>query len=293
MGRKRITPLLILLATLLCWAGSFPAIKIALEAYSPPAIAAMRLNVAALVLLCSTAVTGIRLPACQDMPLFIVLAGIGMTGYYLLLNYAETFSNAGTTAFVINSAPVLTAAIGHFLFGEPFTLRQWLGLILAWSGISILVNINGNAGVSWPGIMVMLAAALCWSICLSLQKLLLQKYSPNEVTVVSLTIAAPGSIALITPSNLLNELDRSGWRATSAAIFLGAGSTALAYLLWAWLLKRYPLSLLAASTYLVPVMAAVLAWTLLHEPVSVRLLTGGLITISGVILTLAYQAIPD
>src|SRR5690606_31474062 len=47
---------------------------------------------------------------------------------------------------------------------------------------------------------------------------------------------------------------------------------ALSYVIWFWLLNRYPASQLSTFSFLTPLVTVFLSWLLLNEPISIRLL---------------------
>ena len=67
---------------------------------------------------------------------------------------------------------------------------------------------------------------------------------------------------------------------------LGAGLIVVAasYVAWFWLLARYPAGQLSAFTFLSPIFAVALGALLLSEPVTPRLLLGGLLVVAGTAL---------
>ena len=87
-------------------------------------------------------------------------------------------------------------------------------------------------------------------------------------------------------------LHAGGWReypalsgaGLAAVLFLGIGASGLGYLFWYGALERVETSRVAAFLYLEPLVTLVAAMALLHEPVGVATLAGGLLVLAGVAL---------
>ena len=72
--------------------------------------------------------------------------------------------------------------------------------------------------------------------------------------------------------------------ALAAVFFLGLGPAALAYVAWSYALSRLPVSRAASFLYLVPPVAALLAWFWLGEAPRGSTLLGGAVALCGVAL---------
>jgi drug/metabolite transporter (DMT)-like permease len=65
-------------------------------------------------------------------------------------------------------------------------------------------------------------------------------------------------------------------------VYLGAFPTALGFTTWAFALSRTSVGRMGATTYLVPVVAIVLAWLLLDETPALLAVGGGALCLVGV-----------
>jgi len=71
---------------------------------------------------------------------------------------------------------------------------------------------------------------------------------------------------------------------TLSVAYLGVFPGALAYVTWTHALSKAPTSLVSSFLYLSPVQAIFIAWLLLNEMPSLISLTGGAISILGVMI---------
>jgi drug/metabolite transporter (DMT)-like permease len=63
-------------------------------------------------------------------------------------------------------------------------------------------------------------------------------------------------------------------------------STMVAFTSYVWLLANAPVSLVATHAYVNPIVAVLLAWLLLSEPLSWPIVTGGAVVLVAVILVI-------
>jgi drug/metabolite transporter (DMT)-like permease len=80
----------------------------------------------------------------------------------------------------------------------------------------------------------------------------------------------------------VSETGSASAGATSALVYLGVVPTALAFTTWAYALARMDAGRLGITTYLVPPVTIVVAWTLLDEVPHPLALLGGVICLVGV-----------
>jgi drug/metabolite transporter (DMT)-like permease len=87
---------------------------------------------------------------------------------------------------------------------------------------------------------------------------------------------------------LIAELGRAPEIATGAIIYMGFVPGALGYLAWSYVLSRLPSSIAGSFLYLVPPVAALIAWLVLGEVPSAISMTGGALVIGGVVIVNAW-----
>jgi drug/metabolite transporter (DMT)-like permease len=77
-----------------------------------------------------------------------------------------------------------------------------------------------------------------------------------------------------------------------ALLYLALLGSALSFSLWYWLLSHAPASRVSLISYLNPVVAVGVGILLLHEPITLRILTGSALVVAGVALAVHRRAIP-
>ena len=271
------------LITVTLWGSAFVGIRAAGHAFSPGGLALGRLLV-------STAVLGaVTLFRRQPLPQRRDLAGIALYGvlwlgvYGVTLNAAERLVDAGTAAMLIASGPILIAILGGLFLGEGFPRNLFLGSAVAFVG-SLLIGFatahdnNRNA----DGILLCAVAVLAYSVAVVVQKRVLRRVSPFQVT--SLASAAATLACLPFLPALVRDVARSHPAGIGWVIYLGAMPTALGFMTWTFALRRSSAGRAGSFLYLVPVVAILLGWGLLREVPPWLAIAGGVLCLAGVSL---------
>src|SRR5262245_2263938 len=274
-------PYLALILTLVLWASSFPAIKAGLEGYSPLELAAVRFLAASVIFACIAPLIGVRVPRPSDAGLIAALGLAAVAAYHMLLNYGESISTAGAAAFITNVAPGSSTILAGAL-GERVGARAWVGVLMSLGGAWLIsLSLQGPFRLD-VGCLLFLLAAVCWSLYFVLQKPLLARYSPLEVTCYAIwTATIPFAVFL--PGAAMDARDAS-LTATICAVYLGVLPLAGGYLSWSYVLSKMPVSRAAIYTYFVPIISAVMSYVWLGESPSALFMLGAAAVLFGVAL---------
>lgn len=251
------------LSSVLLWASSFPGITAGLIGYSPLELAAMRFLIASIALAIVSAIKGCRRPKREDLGLIALLGLVGVTSYHLLLNAGETHSDSNTAAFLTATAPLFTTIIARSQLGERVSRATWFGIPLGLVGVAILFKIDTENFGTALGPSLLVVAALCWGLFFVLQKPLLRHRSPLEVTTYAVWV---GSLPLLPfmPQAIFNA-ESAPLPSTLSAAYLGLGPTAVAYVLWAYVLSNMPAARASLLTYLTPLVSVFIRGPLYSE----------------------------
>lgn len=209
---------------------------------------------------------------------------------------------AGLSALIVNLQPVLTALwVAHVAkqqgLGAGVTKRQWLGLVLGFVGLILVMSRKFGAGgeaTAWNvGLCIM--ALLSMTIGALYQKRFVQ---PTDVRTAN-TIQLGAALAISLPFALL-ETESMRWITASgnynleligamawSVLVLTLGGSSLLYLL----IQRGAATSVTSLLYLVPPTTALLAWVLFGEAITVLTVMGTAVTACGVYLVVVQQRI--
>lgn len=242
------------------------------------------------VLLSAISVAGLmwlgtwRIPL-RDWPRFLVAGVLGMAGYNWFVNAGFELVPAGIGTLVTMIEPLMIAMLAAMLLGEKLTRFVLMGVVMAIAGSVVLfwpdLTSTAPSTVSVRGIVYLLICCVGWAIYTIVTKPLLARYDSFTVTAATMLIAAPIMIgAASEPLPVLAaRLDLRQWFEVVYLVFAaGIGGT----MLWNYGAKH--LSSTAAGTflYLIPVIAVAAGALVLGEPVTLYIVAGGLLMLSGV-----------
>ncbi|HEY4373761.1 MAG TPA: DMT family transporter [Burkholderiales bacterium] len=275
-----------LAATLLLWAVSFPATKMAMQSFGAGELALLRFAISSVALLAYARSRELPLPEIADMPRLAVVGLLAVTTYQVGFNFGLLRISSGPAAVLIDTIPVWAALFSALLLRERLRAAGWAGLAVGLAGaVLIAVGERGaDAGAfaagTGPGLLLM--AAVAFAAAAVLQKPLLAKYGALQVTAWSFIFGTAGLMWAV--PDLLPQVQAAPRRAMLAVLFLALFPGALAYLLWNQALARLPVALAASSLYLVPPLTFVAAWLWLGEVPGPLSWAGAAVALAGVAL---------
>jgi drug/metabolite transporter (DMT)-like permease len=262
------------LGFVLLWASSFVAARVGLRFLSPLLFVTVRLVLAATVLV--GLMLALRRPwvALAGRWGHCAVAGV-LTNSVLLLtaHYAMVHTGAAQVALVQTLNPLLTAILAWPLLGERLSPLQWLGLVLGATGVVLIV---GMAAASSPLELhgLLLTAGGVVGLCGG--TLYFGRFCRGVPVVEGTTIQLLAAAASCAVATALFETPHAEWTdGAIAAVLWNAGAVSLGGMaLYYLMLIRGTAARATASFYLVPGTAAVLAWLLLGEGLSLLTVVG-------------------
>ena len=271
---------LVIASVILCWAYSPIGVHMGLHSYSPGHLALLRFLIASVFMGGVALVVGIGRPRLRDVPWLLVLGFFGVFLHHMSLNAGQQWVTAAASSVLAQSAPLFSVLIAFFCLKERVSAWRW-GCVL--SGLfGVLVVIWGDQGVGDidPRGLLILLAALSWSMYFAIQKHYALRYSPLTlacymvwVGTLMLCVNLPGLPAAVVRAPLPENL---------AVLVLGIFPSALAYLAWGYVLKYVEVSRASVAMYLIPPVAMVMAATLLGEQIARQVVLGGVMVLASV-----------
>ena len=194
---------------------------------------------------------------------YFVAAGLtGICLYYLLENIALTYTLASNVGVLLCTAPFFTALAGFAASrGKERPHRRFIfGFVLAMAGIYLISTAESGMQFNLTGDILALSAAAVWA----LYAVLTRKITTFGYNTILITR---------NPAYLFNIL------------FLGLGASAMCFVTWNYAVKVLGAVKTSAYIYAVPVLTVASAVIVLNEPVTVKMLAGGVLIILGLLLS--------
>ncbi|MEO7261982.1 MAG: DMT family transporter [Jatrophihabitantaceae bacterium] len=268
--------------SILSWSAAFVGVRDAVRHFSPGSLALFRYIIASVVLAMMLAATRAPLPQRRDWPRLALVGLFGATTYNLALNFGSQYIKAGSAAFLVQTAPLFTAIFAVLLLKEKVTSLAFVGMGIGFAGALMIFFGEGKEVALEPAALLLLLAALAFSLFFITQKPLLARYSAIQVITVAVWI---GTVLMIPFGlDIRSEVANAPASAIWIVIFLGVFPAALAYASWAYALSRIPASKAGSFLYIGGPTTVVIAWIWLDEVPSLLSLLGGLVALAGVVI---------
>ncbi len=276
---------LIIVVLSLIWSSSWLAIKIGLENIPPFLGAAWRFLIAFIFL--AVYAWKLKLPfekKIKDHLFFIFFGFIIFTGSYALVYWGEQYISSGLASVLFSIMPFYVAVMSiKMLPSEKVTFKKMAGITIGFIGILVIFKdqLEFSGGMALWGM-----AAISLSPGLSAFATILGKKARDRFHSVTLN-TYPLFYTSIT-FFAMHFIFESGmpvtysWSALISFLYLGIFGTAVAFVLYFWLLKTTSAVLMSLITFITPPLALVWGWMVLDEKITVQLIIGMLIIFSGI-----------
>ncbi|MEX2552415.1 MAG: EamA family transporter [Actinomycetota bacterium] len=256
------------------------AVKFSNQGLPPFYGAAVRFLIAAALMFAFVLIRRIPLPKGRELTATMIYGVLGFAGFYAFGYWALVTLPAAAAGVLIASAPLITVLLASWQKVETLTARGLTGAVLTILGIAVMVGSPTGGVVTLGAVLAVLAAAAC-----DAEALIVVKKMPTGDPVSTNAVAMMfGAILLFA----LSLVARERWSVPTDTVTLAAlaylvvlGSIAL-FVVYLRTLKRWTASGMSYMFVLMPVVAAVLGYWLLDEPITQGVVLGGLIVLLGV-----------
>ncbi|MCW5700387.1 MAG: EamA family transporter [Rhodospirillales bacterium] len=273
-----MTPLDIAAAfvVILIWAFNFVAAKIGVTQIPALMLLGLRFTLVAFLLL-----PFLRWPGPRWR--LVIAVSIVLGGFHFGLMFSGLQGvDAGPAAIAIQLTVPFSAILAWVFYRERMGALQLVGLVVAFVGVYILAG-EPTTKPSVPHFLMVVAGAFAWALA----NVIIKRIGPIDVFLLNGWLAIFAAPQLFLASMLLEEgqvaaVTVADWRAWGSVAFMAIGASITAYGLWYYLIRKYEMNKVVPLMLLSPVLAVLLAAALLGEPLTLRIVLGGAITITGV-----------
>ena len=283
----------------LIWGSSFLGVEMSLIDFKPITNAAIRVSLAAILLLAIALWTGHRLPGFATSTkkrIWLHCFGMGLFTNALpfsLLAWGQqqvTSSFAGVSMAVV---PLLVLPLSHFLVpGERMTRAKVAGFAVGFVGVFLLVggdSLLGGGGTT-PRLFLAQIACVGASCCYAIGSIVTRLCPPIPTQSFATTGLLLGSVMLIPPALFFEGLPQTAsLPALAGVLYLALFPTAAATILLTVLIKRAGPPFLSLVNYQVPVWAVIIGAVVLLEPLPGHFLMALLVILAGLALSQFYD----
>ena len=270
------------------WGASFVATKVSLQYTTPTTIVWLRFTMGVIILGIAVALKKqFALPTGKDWGYFALLGFLGITFHQWLQSTGLLTAQATTTAWIVTTTPVFMALLGLFILRESLALQQVTGILLATSGVLLVVT-KGDLGAltagkfGTTGDFLVLISALNWAVFSTLSRSGLQKHPATRMMFFVMSFGWLFSSILFFSTSGLGQIPVIPWDGWIAILFLGVLCSGIAYIFWYDALKDLPVAQTGAFLYLEPFVTLIVASIVIKEAILLTSVIGGITILIGV-----------
>jgi drug/metabolite transporter (DMT)-like permease len=292
------------------WAANFIAAKIGLRYFPPLTMASFRVCAAGLVMVpFYFALKRLQLPAFaeaaagrkpgftrRDLWTFLYLGFFGVSVNQFCFTLGLHYTSVSHSAVIVGMGPIYTLILAVLLGLERATWHKAVGMAIAFTGIAVLASEGGISAhsASLLGDGITMTGSLGFATYAVLGKRVAREYDALTMTAYNQFAGA----LLVLPLAVRQAWIMGGvwnwravpWQAWAAILYMALFGSAVAYVLYYWLLRYLEASQLSAFTYLLPVLASILGILTLGENGSWTQVVGGTLALCGVYWTESGRA---
>jgi drug/metabolite transporter (DMT)-like permease len=280
--RLDLKAMAILLVLCALWGGNMAAIKISNQGMEPIFTAGLRSAGASLLMLLWILWKKEPLFPPSFKKIHALMVGIFFGLEFCFIYLAQRYTLATRSYIFLYTHPFWVALGAHYLIpGDRMTWGRFIGLVLAFLGLVFAFS-EGLAQVSgliFFGDFLIVLAALGWAATtLYIKHFLIRKCSPFQTLLYQLLFSAPVLflISFFMEKEFIRYLD-SG--ILLSFFFQTVIVAFLSYWAWFYLIHIYPVTSLAAFSFLTPIFGVFISSLILQEPITLYLLSSlGLIS---------------
>lgn len=279
---------LLAIAIMAVWGSNFSVVSVVLDDLPPLLFACLRFTFAVI-----PAIFFIRRP---DVPwskfaAYGLLIGVGQFG--LLFLAMRGHITAGLASLIAQTQVFFTIAMAVMLSGERVRPYQIAAVLLAASGVAVIVS--HTDGTTTPyGLALVIIAAIAWAGANMVTRTLPGINMVAFIVWASL-FSAPPLFALSLyfegwPA-IRESLANAAWHDWLAVAYQSFGNTLFGFAMWGWLMARYPAATIAPMSLLVPVFGMAIASAWLGEPLPSWKIIAAALVMAGLALNILWPRV--
>ena len=290
-------PILLAFAAIyLIWGSTYLGIRVAVESMPPFLMAGFRFLVSGIVLFLWQKLSGQPWPTARQWRENAISGTAMLLGGNALVAWAEQQVPSGLTTLILGASPFLMAFLDWLRPGgtRPVT-GIWVGIAVGLAGVALLLGPGVVPEDSRPPAIAVLAlfiSASCWWIGSLYSKHTRDNAAPIMASSVQMltacvTMIGTGLLSGEASRVHLSQITGASWAAFAYLIVFGS---LIAFPTYVWLLKHSTPARVSTYAYVNPVVAVVLGWAVLGEPLNWRIAGAGAVIIAAVAIITVQKA---
>jgi drug/metabolite transporter (DMT)-like permease len=277
--------LLAFLCVYVFWGMTYLAMRIAVEDIPPYLMAGARFVLAGAILYAIARRRGDEAPTRLNWRAALIVGGFLLLGGNASVAWAEQRVSSGLAALLIGVMPIWMVSLEWLRGGSRPRPNVIAGLLLGALGVGLLVLPQGGGDrVDLLGALVLIVAAASWAWGSVISKTAGLPTSPFLAT--SLEMMAGGTLCLLVAVLTGEVADFRPAQVSADALlawlFLVVFGSLVAFTAFIWLLGVTSIAKVGTYAYVNPIVAVLLGWAILGEPVTLTTVFAAILILFGV-----------
>ena len=261
----------IMLFLCLIWGFNFVIMKMGNDLFPPVLFAAYRFLLGTIVLFGLSLLKRTPMPAKGQLKWYILCGLLQTTYFNIAIQISLNYISAGLTSVLTYSMPLFLSVFAHyFIPGEKLTLNKTIGILIGIIGLFLAMDIH-LGGTIWAPILA-LSSAVTWALSSLIFKKKLQGCDNVQFTTWQMGAGAAGLFLY----SFCFESGTADWNLMAVLYLLYSGvlASALAFVLWSYVLSKTEASKASVFLLIVPVVGTLSGFLFLNEELKVITLLG-------------------
>ena len=277
----------LLAALSLIWGSSFLFIKWGVLELAPMAVVMGRLSFGLLFLLGMLVARNSGLPPLSHWKPLLAVGMINNLLPWFLIAWGEQYVGSGLASVLNATTPFFSVVLASTWGDERFSWTKLFGLLLGFVGVNLLIGADLRALFTEAdsqmalGELAILGAAILYAIGAVFARRYLRGLPPLQIATGQLGSALLVTVPIFVLSGAM-PTQMPSIRAVLGIVALGLFGSGLAYVLFYELLAQVGATRTVIVTYLLPIVALILGWLFLNERITLQMLLGMAVILSGV-----------
>jgi len=284
---RKYLPVIVFALLCLIWSSTWMVIKIGLKSLPPFLSLGIRFFVAFLFLFLYIRIKKIEFPkGIRDHLFFLVFGMINFTGGYAFVYWAEQYIASGLTSVLFSIMPFYVLILSWRLLPQDrINWKKFVGVCFGFVGLLVIFRdqlyLNSMDRNVIYGMVAVLIAPMFSATGTIMGKKATIRMNPFVLNTLPLLYSSLFflMLSLMVERNTHPVFDAS---AIFSIIYLGLLGTAVAFVMYFWMLKNTSAIMMSMITYVTPPLALIWGWVILDENISSLLVIGLLFIFSGI-----------
>lgn len=230
-------------------------------------------------------------PGAREWRATAIIGGALLLGGNGLVTWAEQTVPSGLAALLVATVPLWLVVFARVAEGTRIGPVTVVGLVVGFGGVALLVNPFAAGAVDLVGALVVLCASVSWAAGSLYSRRAPLPARPLVGTGMEMLW---GGVLLLVVAVVSGELGRVRIEHVSLSSALALGylivfGSLISFTAYVWLLRNARTSVVATYAYVNPLVAVLLGWAILAEPITPRTLLAGAAIVLAVALIVSVR----